>query len=67
MSVVRSGRKGQPSGGTGSNVLAGDADHKAQAGLSTLSQAQAQKDGFYNSGEHCTFPYYFLVTWGLTR
>lgn len=57
MSILRSGGKGEPSGGTGSNVLAGEVEPEAQAGSgpSTWSQAQVQKDDISesNSGEYC--------------
>ena len=47
-----SGRDGEPSGGTGSNVLVEEVVCEAQAGPS----AQAQKDRPSNSGEHCIIP-----------
>jgi hypothetical protein len=58
MSTLTSGREGESSEVTGSNVLVGEADRKAQAGSSTQSQAQPPKDGPSNSGEHITISYY---------
>ena len=58
MSTLTSGREGESSGLTGSSVLVGEADHEAQAGSSTRSQAQPPKDGSYNPGEHVTISFY---------
>ena len=52
MRTLTSGREGESSGVTGSNVLFGEADCEAQAGSSTRSQAQPLKDGPSNSGEY---------------
>jgi hypothetical protein len=58
MSTLTSGREGESSGVIGSNVLVGEADHEAQAGSSTQSQAQPPKDGPSHSGEYITISYY---------
>ena len=57
MSTLTSGREGESSGVTGSNVLVEEADFEAQAGSSTRSQAQPPKDGPSNPGEHITIYY----------
>jgi hypothetical protein len=57
MSILRSWRKGELSGGTGSNVLVEEVERGAQAGSSTRSQAQAPKEGPPNSGKNTS--YYF--------
>ena len=54
MSIPTSGRKGEPSGVTGSNALVEETDRDAQAGSSTQSPVQAQEDGPSNSGELTT-------------
>ena len=58
MSTLTSGREGESSGLTGSNVLVEEADFEAQAGSSTQSQAQLPKDEPSNPGEHITISYY---------
>jgi hypothetical protein len=58
MSVLTSGREGDPSGGTGLNEIVVGADGGAQARLSSRSQVQATKDVTSNSGGH------FAVSWG---
>jgi hypothetical protein len=53
MSIFRSWRKGERSGGTGSNVLVEEVERGAQAGSSTRSQAQAPKEeDSSDSGKH---------------
>ena len=55
MSILESERN---FGGPSSNLLVEETDRKSQAGSSTWSQAQAQKDsdGPSNTGKHSTFP-----------
>ena len=57
MSVLRSGREGEPSGGTGRNEIVVGTDGDAQASLSTRSQVQATKDVTSNSGGHFAISY----------
>ncbi|KAF8262906.1 hypothetical protein EI94DRAFT_640744 [Lactarius quietus] len=52
MSILKSGLKGEPSGGTESNVLVEKVDGETQAGSSTRSQAHFSKDGPSYSGEN---------------
>ena len=51
MSTPTSGRKGEPSGVTGSGALVGEVNREAQDGSPTQPQGQAQEDGPSNSGE----------------
>ncbi|KAF8262908.1 hypothetical protein EI94DRAFT_1687705 [Lactarius quietus] len=53
MSILRYGRRGEPSGGAGSKVLVEEGDREGLAGSSTQPQAHLHKDGpsESNSGE----------------